>query len=228
MSDTSPRPALDPAHLAVYAHELRGALTVIAGYTELLRHDLSPAEKTAALDGIERAVRRADGLCGDALAGRAPVPAAHAARERVGVGALVGDVVAEQHAATGRDVVARVSPEAENAVVSADRDALTRVIANLIGNAAKYSLARSAIEVDARVEGAFAVIEVADRGPGIPEAEQARVFEPFERLERDAEAPGHGLGLTVVRSVTDAHDGHVSIHDRPGGGTVVRLELPLA
>ena len=66
------RPPLPHEDLAAYAHELRGALTVIAGYTELLRRPLPAAERESALDGIERAIRRADTLCSDALAGRRP------------------------------------------------------------------------------------------------------------------------------------------------------------
>ena len=69
MTEPAPDTPRDLSHsqLAVYAHELRGALTVIAGYTELLRRPLNEAERLASLDGIERAIRRADSLCGPSV-----------------------------------------------------------------------------------------------------------------------------------------------------------------
>jgi two-component system sensor histidine kinase TctE len=77
-------------------------------------------------------------------------------------------------------------------------------------------------------QGGDAVIEITDRGPGIPEEERDFVLKPFARLDRDADTPGTGLGLTVVRSVAERMGGRVAIHGRDGGGTVVRVELPLA
>ena len=73
------------ADIALFAHELRGTLTVIAGYAALLRHPLGERERVAALDGIERAIARADSLCGDALEGRAPA-SPQRSRERARVG----------------------------------------------------------------------------------------------------------------------------------------------
>jgi hypothetical protein len=85
-STPSPSPRdLSHAEIALFAHELRGALTVIAGYTALLRHPLNDHERAAALDGVERAIARADSLCGDALAGRAPSPSKAQVRESVSV-----------------------------------------------------------------------------------------------------------------------------------------------
>ena len=124
------------------------------------------------------------------------------------------------------------SPPQGAALVLGDEEALARALGNLIDNAAKYSLSRSPIEVRVAEEDTdsrpLVVVEVADRGPGIPEEERDRVLEPFVRLERDADRPGTGLGLGIVRNVTAAHDGVMSIAERDGGGTVVRLEFPRA
>ena len=76
--------------------------------------------------------------------------------------------------------------------------------------------------------GATAVLEVSDRGPGIPADEREQAFEPFERLGHDTDVPGTGLGLTVVASVVRANGGTARILDNPGGGTIVRIEFPLA
>ena len=231
----SPKPSPDPrdlshAEIALFAHELRNALTVIAGYTALLRHDLAEKERTAALDGIERAIARADSMCREALAGHAPTPAKARVVEPVSIAQLAEQTAADQHSATGREVRVRVDAPAA-LVVRGDGQALARVLGNLVGNAAKYSPDGTPVEVRVTSEaqpflGDTAIIEVADRGPGIPAEMRERVFEPFERLGRDAGKPGTGLGLAVVKSVVTAHDGRVEILDREGGGTIVRIELP--
>jgi len=102
------------------------------------------------------------------------------------------------------------------------------VLTNLIDNALKYSLGKQVVEVRVAVEGSSAIIEVADHGPGIPEGCAEAIFEPFERLGRDASVPGTGLGLSVVRGVTESHGGTIVALPRDGGGTIMRLELPLA
>lgn len=219
------------AEIAVFAHELRGALTVIAGYSALLRHPLDESERAAALDGIERAIARADSLCGDALAGKVPTPSRARVLDSVSLRELAEQTVADQRSATGREVRLRVEDGAQDLSVTGDGQALARMLDNLVGNAAKYSGPTDPIDVRVAREarpflGDAAVIEVADRGPGIPIEMRDLIFEPFQRLPRDDQTPGTGLGLTVVKSVAIAHDGRVRILDRDGGGSIVRVDIP--
>ena len=221
---------LSHEEIALFAHELRGALTVIAGYAALLRHELDASETAAALEGIERAVARADSLCGDALAGQTPSPAKARVLEPVDLRELVAQAAADQHSSTGREILLRLEAP-EKLTVTGDGQALARVLANLIGNAAKYSPSDTSIDVILQSQekpflGTTAIIEVCDRGPGIPPELRELAFEPFERLGHEADTPGTGLGLAVVRNVVLAHDGRVRILDRNGRGTVVRVELP--
>lgn len=213
---------LDAEGLAVLAHELRGALTVISGYADLLGIGLPEHSRREAIEGIGRAVNRADALLSHALAasqtvGDAPVLA--------DVSLVAEEVASEQRAATGRRIHVAADSHPR---VSADADALSRAISNLVSNAAKYSPADTDIDIGVAMQGAMAVVEVADRGPGIPPAEKEGVFEPFARLGRDLDAPGSGLGLTIVRRVAEAAGGTVEISDRDGGGTVVRITLPVS
>lgn len=104
--------------------------------------------------------------------------------------------------------------------------ALKRAFANLIDNAVTYG---KQARVSLAAGDAKAIIEIADHGPGIPEAEHERVFAPFYRLEtsRNRETGGTGLGLAVARGIARAHGGDVSLRNREGGGLVVRVVLPL-
>lgn len=210
------------AELAVCAHDLRSTLTVIAGWNSLLsRDDLEPAQRAEAVAGIEAAIARADALIGDTLAGRLR---AHTAHERVDLAKVAARAVADARVALGLDVSLRVD---EPATVEGDAIGLARILENLLGNAAKYA-GDGPVEVRVGVRDELAVLEVADRGPGIPEQMRSAVLEPFTRLERDVGRPGTGLGLTVVRSIAERHLGGVEILSRDGGGTIVRVELPLA
>jgi signal transduction histidine kinase len=229
-SDSDPRD-LSHAEISLFAHELRNALTVIAGYTALLRHPLAEKERAAALDGIERAIARADSMCGDALEGRAPAPSKARVREPVSINELAEQASADQHSATGRDVAVHAVAADGELVVIGDGQALARVLGNLVSNGDKYSPDGASLDVSVTREirpflGDAAIVEVADRGPGIPAEMRDLVFEPFERLERDEQRPGTGLGLAIVKNVVTAHDGRVRILEREGGGTIVRVELP--
>lgn len=105
--------------------------------------------------------------------------------------------------------------------------ALRRAVNNLLINAAKYGGEAS---VTARREGNAVLIEIGDRGPGIPEEMREQVFAPFFRLEqsRNRETGGSGLGLAVARSIVRRHGGDITLHDRPGGGLLARVSLPVA
>jgi signal transduction histidine kinase len=105
--------------------------------------------------------------------------------------------------------------------------ALARVAANLVGNAIAYA---GAAEVRLAAEDGFALLVVEDRGPGIPQAERAAVFETFYRVEpsRNRESGGAGLGLTIVRQIVEGHGGKVAAEDRPGGGARLAVRLPRA
>lgn len=103
--------------------------------------------------------------------------------------------------------------------------ALRRAIGNLIANAVKYG--REAT-VGVRRDDDMVIIEVADLGPGIPEAIRERVFTPFFRAEesRNRETGGTGLGLSVARSIIRRHGGDIALLDRAGGGLLARVSLP--
>ena len=206
-------------------HELRGPLTVISGYAEILRRPQSESERRKAIEAIERAVVRADAILEDFVHGRLGESRVEHT-ERVSLALVAEHVAGEQNAATGRDVAVVASAAAE---VLGDESQLERLIANLVANADKYSPATEPVIIRVGECDGAAVVEVVDRGPGIPEVDRDRLFEAFERLERDEDEPGMGLGLSVVRSVTHGHQGQVRIEDGDDGvGTRVVVGIPLA
>ena len=104
-----------------------------------------------------------------------------------------------------------------------------RIVTNLIDNAAKYSPSGSPIEIRARREADRVVIDVLDRGPGIPESERDKIFAPFYRPPGvPPDIRGHGLGLSIARGLAEAQGGIVRYAQGRDGGAVFSLDLPAA
>jgi two-component system osmolarity sensor histidine kinase EnvZ len=103
---------------------------------------------------------------------------------------------------------------------------MRRVVLNLIDNALRYG--EKAVSVAVRAENGAAVLEVADRGPGIPASEAERLKQPFTRLEvARSDKGGAGLGLAIVERVVRAHRGSFELLAREGGGLIARIRLPI-
>ena len=112
--------------------------------------------------------------------------------------------------------------------VPMDAAAIGQALANLVDNAIKYSGTGRLLRIDARREGGEVRIAVADRGIGIPGAEQARIFDKFYRIGRSETQSrrGSGLGLALVKHIAEAHGGRVTVESRPGEGATFTLVLP--
>jgi two-component system, OmpR family, sensor histidine kinase KdpD len=110
-------------------------------------------------------------------------------------------------------------------LIRADAGQLRRAIANLIENALRYG-DHEPVSVRARVSGGRILMRVVDQGPGIPLAEQERIFAPFYRGP-GAAGQGSGLGLAIVRGLLEANGGHVRVESLPGQGTSFVVDLPL-
>jgi signal transduction histidine kinase len=106
------------------------------------------------------------------------------------------------------------------------RDDLLRLTLNLVENALVHTPPGSEVRVALRPEGAYAVLEVADDGPGVPPDVRARIFDRFVRAGGEA-GGGTGLGLAIVRAVAARHGGSVEVADGPAGGAVFTVRLPV-
>jgi two-component system sensor histidine kinase KdpD len=138
---------------------------------------------------------------------------------------IVGAVLVRLEAQLeGREVRTQL-PE-DLPLVAADPMLLEHLVLNLVENAAKYTPPGSPIEIRAEAREGNLLLEVADRGPGFPPGAESRVFEKFFRGPH-AGVPGAGLGLAIARAIAQLHGGTLVAENRPGGGALVRLMLPL-
>jgi two-component system sensor histidine kinase KdpD len=116
-----------------------------------------------------------------------------------------------------------LSPDAP--LVPGDEILLEQLFINLIENAIKYS--DGPLEIAATFSPTEVAVELNDRGPGIPEGEQERIFEKFHRSGREGGREGVGLGLAICRAIVAVHGGQISASNRRGGGASFRFTLPL-
>jgi len=200
--------------IGAIAHDLRTPLTRLRFRIEAIPEPLR-SKLAGDVDQMEAMVASTLSFVRDAATPRD--------RRKLEVASLV-ETVMDEAALTGADAAVE---HADRVVVDGDPLALKRLVANLVDNALKYGAS-----AHARVfaDGDMAVIEVDDDGPGMPDSEIERVFEPFRRLEssRSRETGGIGLGLAVVRAVARSHGGDVILRNRPHGGLSARVTLPLS
>jgi signal transduction histidine kinase len=209
------------------AHDLKTPLARLRARLELAL--LGPADAGAQREAIRAAIDEADRLLAtfNALLRIAEAEAGsnHDRAEPIDL-AEVARSAAEFYEPVAEEKGFRLTLAVEAGTeIRGDRHLLAQALANLLDNALKYSPGG---ELQLRVfrNPAQAVIEVADRGPGIPEADRDIVFDRFVRLEPSRSTPGNGLGLSLVRAVAHRHHGTVSLADNHPG-LRVRLEFPL-
>jgi signal transduction histidine kinase len=156
----------------------------------------------------------------------AEVGAMRLARERLELAEVVRDAVS-LYAEVADDKGIRLQSEcAPEVCVSADRNRMRQVVANLLDNAIKYTPSGGGVEVRAAREGAEAVLTVTDTGAGIPPGELPRIWERLYRGDASRSERGLGLGLSLVKAIVEAHGGRVEATSVPGQGSAFIVRLP--
>lgn len=214
------------------AHDLKTPLTRLRSRVEAaLRAD--PSEH-GYRDALEQTIEESDRLIAifNALLmiARAEAGAAGASFAPVDVAAVARDVVELYEPAAEEAGIELSVADSDPVVVLGNRELIGQAIANLVDNALKYGRGEGEggrLGVTVTQDGGRARIAVADSGPGIPEADRARVVERFSRLEASRSAPGAGLGLALVAAVARLHSGELTFEDG-GPGLVATISLPLA
>jgi two-component system sensor histidine kinase KdpD len=116
---------------------------------------------------------------------------------------------------------------AELPLIAVDGVLFEQVLINLVENAVRYTPPGTPIAIAARADGASLELSVADRGPGLEPGEEREIFEKFRRGSAGRETRGAGLGLAICRGIVEAHGGTIAAGNRPGGGALFRVRLPL-
>ena len=217
--------------IADASHELRTPLTVLRGNAEVglaIQDDCAHGEILAEIvDESIRMSRLVDDLLFLARSDASSVPLA---LEQVPADQLLDRVVGRAEVLVRERGGSLVAGVAGHGVLNVDPGRIEQAVLILVDNAAKYGPPGGAVELEARTRDGHLVVEVGDRGPGIPDEQLSRVFERFYRVDgggRDRATGGAGLGLSIAAAIVDGHDGQISATRRPGGGTTMTLTLPL-
>jgi signal transduction histidine kinase len=219
--------------LGIAAHDLRNPLGVILAYSHFLIEEAAPAlgqEQVGFLNRIKSSSNFMLNLVNNLLdisvieAGKLQLNL-----EQVELGELLRENISVNRVLADREQI-RLTLERVDKVpaMMLDRVKIEQVLNNLLGNAIKFSPAGSEVSVSLEDSESDAIITVRDRGPGIPEEEIGRVFQPFtktgsRRSEREKSA---GLGLAIVKKIVAGHGGEISVESKIGEGSAFRVALP--
>jgi two-component system, OmpR family, sensor kinase len=209
------------------SHELRSPLARMRVALGLARQP--PADLSRQLDRLEREIERLDALISQVLKlARLHGTEAPFAREAFDLDEVIEEVVRDANFEGAVKQCAVRLEGAAHGAVNGNRDLLRSAIENVLRNAVRYSPPDTPVEVIVARSESGAVIEIRDRGPGVPGSDLDRIFEPFYRVaeSRDRDSGGEGIGLAITAQVMKAHGGSAAASNGAGGGLEVRLSLP--
>ncbi len=215
--------------LGTVAHDLRNPLSSIGLQAKLLARSAKSPESGAphpAVGRIEEEAKRMTRLIDDLLDySRIEAGGVSLSCEEIQPREVIAGAVASVRAlaqASGLDV--QVDVPKELPTVRADADRVRQVLDNLLGNAIKFSFEGGAVGVSVRAESHALFISVIDSGPGVPDDQQAQLFEPFWQAQK-SDRRGAGLGLTICKQIVEAHGGSIEVSAGPDGGSCFTFSL---
>ena len=214
---------LKTALLRSISHDLRTPLTsMIAGGSALGSETLTPEERSELSDAIVGEGERLSRLV-ENLLDMSKLEAGKAEPHREPVD--LAEVLEAARAALPSPDSVLLAIDSDLPMVEADAAQLERAFANLLENAVRYGNGRP-VSARSRLLSGNIVVRVVDQGPGIPESEWQRIFEPFQRGPSDGARTGSGLGLAIARGFVEANGGEITIESLPGQGTSFVVTLP--
>jgi len=225
------RENLERALLNSISHDLRTPLASVTGVLTSLREGGEHLDERVRSELLETACGEAERLnrfVGNLLdMTRIEAGAVRLNIEDCDVQDLVGCALAAlEPRISSREVSFKMLPVMP--LVPMDMVLMIQVLVNLLENSLKYSPADSPIEIVATTDSSWLVIEVSDRGAGVPEQDLKRVFDKFYRIPVPEGAGGTGLGLSICKGIVEAHGGRIRAENRAGGGLSIQIRLPLA
>lgn len=207
------------------SHEVRSPLARMQLAIDLARQQ--PDKTDAAIERIELESARIDRLMEELLTlSRLEARAYGELSDVIDLTEMVEEIVADarfEAEARGCTVTLAMSGQV---MIRGRAELLQRAIENVVRNAVRYTFAGTRIDIAMRCRDGGIVLDIADDGPGVPDAALAAMFEPFVRFREERGNDGYGLGLAITREVVEAHGGRIRALNRDSGGLLVEIELP--
>jgi PAS domain S-box-containing protein len=218
--------------VATVSHDLRAPLTFIRGYATMLMMvgDLNDKQHDY-LDRILEGIDQMSALIGDLLNLRRIEAGVGIRQEPCRLGLILVEAVDTMRArATGKGVTLRLEPADGAPTIIGDRTLLRQAVSNLVDNAIKYTSPPGQVTVGLGTSEREAIIHIADTGIGIAPEDQVRLFEKFYRIKRreTGNIQGTGLGLALVKSIVERHNGRVWVESEINKGSTFYIALPLS
>jgi signal transduction histidine kinase len=220
--------------VANVSHELKTPLTSIRMFAEMLREGRQPDESKRRhyLDIMTSETERLTRLINNVLDfSRTGQGKKHYTMKVCNIVTLCANVVENQRAGLENNGFrVTFTTKVDRALVRADEEALKQTVVNLLSNAEKYSADVKRIDVDITCRDGSVLVDVSDRGVGIPPEDAEKIFDEFYRVDDalTSRARGTGLGLTIARRIARDHDGDIRYKPRDGGGSTFEITLPIA
>jgi signal transduction histidine kinase len=219
--------------ISIVAHDLRGAMMIIRGYSDyLIRPDIGgslPESVRKALEAVSTSTRRMGRMISDLLdVSRIEARRLALVKKPVDLPALARDIVQRSgEMITGHEVVLNIIGEIPR--LQADPDRVEQVLFNLLSYAGKYSFPDTEFTVDIEEQPEEIVVSVTNLGPGIPPEDREKLFTRFHRTAqaREEKIPGLGLGLYIARGLVEAHGGRMWVNSETGKYATFRFTLPV-
>jgi signal transduction histidine kinase len=214
------------------AHDVKAPLSVILGHAELLAGSVGgqsdPAEQFLSLkcirENIERIVKLVTGFLN---VSELVTPNAETSKTEVEINAIIRDVIRQQTVTLRKkNLNVRLELADDLKPCHGDQNQLERVLWNLIDNAIKFTPQGGAITLTSRMIANNISLSIRDTGVGIPKEELPNLFLEFKRLKGSANIDGTGLGLFIVKTILDAHNGAITAESQEGAGTTFNIILP--
>lgn len=211
------------------SHDLRSPLTSVIGYTELVERagTLNDLQKDF-LNRIQDSVQQITGLINDLLDIGSIEAGFDTRREFVQLeGILRYTIDMLQGQIKAKHLMVKTDISSSLPALRANPIRLRQVMDNVVGNAIKYSYPDGEINVSIHSEDNQMILQVSDAGPGIPSADQPRIFDKFYRGSNIAEVEGSGLGLAIVKTIVESHQGRIWVESVEGKGSSFFIVLPI-
>jgi signal transduction histidine kinase len=214
------------------AHEFRTPLSIILSSGEILERyydRISDEKRQDQINKIKEEVHRLAGMLEDmSIVAQTRFSHAEPKMSRFNLVQLLMTVVDTMQVSVGENHHLEFTAEDASYDVMADRQFMSRILNNLLQNSVNYAKSGTSIRINLSVEGSDTVVlQVADEGRGIPQLDQARIFEPFHRGSNIDQIRGTGFGLTIVKEYVDAHHGTIKVESEVNKGSTFTIRLPI-